>query len=56
MGSINLAVGYAQSTNPDQLSPAHIFIAAPLPDAWLVPDKLWRLLKVIYLLADLEES
>lgn len=30
-----------------QLSPAHIFVAAPLPHAWLLPDKLWQILKAI---------
>lgn len=30
-----------------RLCPAHVFIAAPLPEDWIVPDKLWHILKAI---------
>lgn len=29
------------------LSPEQVFIAVPLPNAWLVPDRLWQILKAI---------
>lgn len=29
------------------LKPKHIFIASPLPPAWLVPEMLWHILKAI---------
>lgn len=42
---LHLSLGNSAATI--QIGPAHIFIAAPLPVEWLVPEKLWHLLKAI---------
>lgn len=46
-GSSLLKASSPNHTAQIQLSPAHIFMAAPLTDSLLVPDKLWQILKAI---------